>query len=681
MWLCATGVTVVLLILAAVPSVRTAQQAAEDTVTIGGDGTAVTGLRAATQFIEWKDRLVIYQVAVAGDEGAPVPPGLSRLPAAGETAISPALAEQAGKDPLLRSLIPGTVVATIGEEGLISPSDLRLYVGVEPEVLASQGRQPVYDFGAPREFILTNPILPALAALTALLFVFVPVAVIMMSALGQVSTRRGAQLRALHLLGASRRFSRLAVSVDAITAAAAGAVAGLVAVLVLRSFATGVPFLKVRWWPNSVSWPWPYLVLAVLVPPVLAVVSAATSRPTEDRPRRRWTGRFRFWPFAVGIVLLVVTFGQRVDGSLGTTVAVAAAIALLALGAPAAAQALAGSTARRLIDARSTAVHLAAARVVRGPVPARRAMTVITAVVVLGAAVAPLVAQAAPTDRGAAVANERLDRVVVRLEQLPPGTDLSFLTAIDGVLGATAGVTDDEGTVNYAMPCEMLRRFEGPVRDCRDGLTVPFGDLSGYAIASLNGIGSETVTVGSPTMQVIGEGPDTGYAIAIGADADTYWAVKAKVNAGVPSAYASANLGGLIGGLTQSFSQVQDWLRLGLLGLLAAAGIALLLGLSEDARARRTFTAGLIALGTPPSALRRAHRTELAIRLGATATVAAVAAIVIATIAATWSNSDPLPASWIATLLLGLATLTATAVIVFPQLTRTSGDLNDIRKD
>lgn len=679
----AAAVTTALLLLAAMPTVRSAQEQAEEAVRIGESG-AVSGLYARLNVIEWRQQFRLEQVVVAGPLGTETPPGLGSLPAPGETVISPALAVAASGDEQLARAIPGEVVAMIGDAGLVSPTDLRMYVGVDVSQLQSVGVEPVYVFGAPREFLTGNPVLPILAGATTLMFVVVPIGVVMTSALAQVAVRRSGQLQSLYALGAPSRLSRLAVSVDAVAAASLGSGLGALAVVSLRQVVHGVPFLGVSWWPDTVSWSPGAFVAALLVAPLLALASAATSRISGrfDHTGSRRISLARTVPIVVGLVVLLATVGQRVDGSLPAAAAATVAITLLTIGVPLAAQDLAGWVARRLIGARSVSVHLGSSRVARGPVPARRVTTVIAAVVVLGAAAAPLVAQAAPTDRDAVAANARLGRVVVEVSQLPNGADLGFLR-VDGVLAVAAGEATKQ-QMTFAMPCRTLERFEGVDRDCADGIKVAFGELSGLVRASLGGFDPTWQVRVAPNSSTIVAGAAAGVggaALVLVEDESAYWTIRAAINDRFPQSFAEANLGGLLGGVSQSFARLQLWLRVGLITLLASAGIAFLMSMSEDARSRRSQTAGLVAAGAPPAVLRTAHRVELATRLGSTTVVATIIAITIAVIAASWTGADPLPAGWMTSLLLALTGLTAATTALVPRLSRTAGTLDELRKD
>jgi hypothetical protein len=62
---------------------------------------------------------------------APVPPGLSAIPASGEMVVSPALKRllDAPEGTLLKERLSARVVGTIGDEGLLGPSELAYYAG------------------------------------------------------------------------------------------------------------------------------------------------------------------------------------------------------------------------------------------------------------------------------------------------------------------------------------------------------------------------------------------------------------------------------------------------------------------------------------------------------------------------------------------------------------------------
>ena len=108
-------------------------------------GTSLTaGYRATPDAELWNYGNDVYRgqtierldVARLGP-GAPVPPGVSRLPGAGEYYASPALAALIRSVPAdeLGDRFPGHLAGTIGDSALTGPDELVIYVGYQPAQL------------------------------------------------------------------------------------------------------------------------------------------------------------------------------------------------------------------------------------------------------------------------------------------------------------------------------------------------------------------------------------------------------------------------------------------------------------------------------------------------------------------------------------------------------------------
>src|SRR5262249_1070709 len=111
-------------------------------------GQAVTSsYRSARDAELWNYSNDIYQgqtierldVAALGPD-APVPPGISKLPSAGQYYASPALAALLRTVPAgqLGDRFPGTLAGTIGQRALTGPDELVVYVGYTPAQLATR---------------------------------------------------------------------------------------------------------------------------------------------------------------------------------------------------------------------------------------------------------------------------------------------------------------------------------------------------------------------------------------------------------------------------------------------------------------------------------------------------------------------------------------------------------------
>ena len=86
----------------------------------------------------WVPTRGLTRLAVAAlGADAPVPPGISKLPAAGQYYASPALAALLRTVPAdqLGDRFPGTLIGTIGDAGLTGPGQLVVYLGYTPQAL------------------------------------------------------------------------------------------------------------------------------------------------------------------------------------------------------------------------------------------------------------------------------------------------------------------------------------------------------------------------------------------------------------------------------------------------------------------------------------------------------------------------------------------------------------------
>jgi len=99
-----------------------------------GSSTHTCGLLGTAVIDTWRGHPLDRQLV--SDPGAPPPPGIRRVPRAGQVVLSPALLElyRDPKNALLRSRLPGTVIETIGKEGLLQPDELLAYVGTSAHV-------------------------------------------------------------------------------------------------------------------------------------------------------------------------------------------------------------------------------------------------------------------------------------------------------------------------------------------------------------------------------------------------------------------------------------------------------------------------------------------------------------------------------------------------------------------
>ncbi|MCM6775363.1 hypothetical protein NDR87_16205 [Nocardia sp. CDC159] len=263
----------------------------------------------------------VYRIAAAGSN-APVPPGLSRLPAPGELVVSPAVARAfaSSRGAAFRAHIPGTVIGEIGRAGLVETDSFEVYAGAPlAELAAEPGVMPIYGFGLPIDdsqwtFQVRAVLAVAAAALLASLLIFV------IAAARMGAVQRDRRLAALRLLGLEAHRVRRVAAGEALIGAVAGLIlgAGLFlayrpAIADIRVHGTGLSEVDLIP-PLAAVGP-----IALLIP-VLAVAATifglrrtaieplGVVRQSEPMRRRTW---WRFAILGAGVVLMLSTLRQE----------------------------------------------------------------------------------------------------------------------------------------------------------------------------------------------------------------------------------------------------------------------------------------------------------------------------------------------------------------------------------
>ncbi|MFI5529180.1 FtsX-like permease family protein [Kitasatospora sp. NPDC051853] len=259
-------------------------------------------------FGAWHDARVT-RVLVTRSENAPLPPGVSRLPGPGEVLLSPAAAELASRDVDFKSLLEGTSIGEIGPAGLLGPSELYAYVGVQREQMGRPAEGRGWGgSGADEEVKAQFGNVPFELAL----IIVAPMAIYLNVCSRLSAATRTRRYAALRLLGLPRRqVLRLA----ALESAAAGLLGGLLGIagygLANRLLGpSGV--LGFTWYPSASELPTAGAVAALVLITLSAALigaqgtSRALARPVEarfdtaDKEPRWWYGV----PFVLGLGLI-----------------------------------------------------------------------------------------------------------------------------------------------------------------------------------------------------------------------------------------------------------------------------------------------------------------------------------------------------------------------------------------
>ena len=273
-------------------------------------------------------------VAAAGP-GAPIPPGMSRLPGPGQYFASPELVSLLRSQPAneLRDRYPGRLVGTIGGAGLPSPNSLIIVVGHSVGQLSKQpaaieigaihrglancyGCQSAVGSGPVLEFILVG------GAVALVL----PVLILIATASRLSAVRREERFASMRLVGATPRQISTISAVEAVIAALAGVVLGFGLFFAVRPLLYHVPFTGAPLAQGDLSLHAVDILIAVVGVPIAAVVSARLAlRRVQISPlgvtrrvRKRPPGIARIVPLLAGIAFLAYFDAAGKPGAIGS---------------------------------------------------------------------------------------------------------------------------------------------------------------------------------------------------------------------------------------------------------------------------------------------------------------------------------------------------------------------------
>ena len=270
----------------------------------------------------------IERLDIAGlGPAAPVPPGIAKLPAAGQYYASPALAALIRSVPRdeLGDRFPGKLAGIIGQQALTGPTELVIYVGYAPTKLA--GLPATILVGhiatAPGRQIWTH-YFRDLFVVGAIAFVF-PILILVATATRLAAARREERFAALRLVGATSRQIGVIASVDAAVGALLGALIGIAIFQLLQPTLADTAITSARYFADEVT-PTAAGYLAVLIGvPLLSAVWAALSlqrvrisplgvtRRMTPPPPRAWS----LIPLVIGIALVLAGVAETNRAAIG----------------------------------------------------------------------------------------------------------------------------------------------------------------------------------------------------------------------------------------------------------------------------------------------------------------------------------------------------------------------------
>jgi hypothetical protein len=347
----------------------------------------------------FKGRTIERLDVAALGPGAPVPPGISRLPGSGEYDASPALSALLRSTPRdqLGDRFPGSQIGTIGQRALAGPEDLVVFVGHSPAELAKvSGTFRVDTIATAPGKQVWSPYFRDAFVVGAVAFVF-PILILIGTATRLAAARREERFAALRLVGATPRQISVVASVDAIVGALFGTVLGIGIFLLARPALTATAVTSARYFSNDVT---PtalgYVAVLVGVPVASAIASLLSLRRVRISPlgvtRRATPPAPRVWrllPLLLGIVLFVFGLAITTPRSIGAPAFPGLILILIGLvvGGPW----LTTQAARLLArSVRGASALLAARRLADNPKAAFRTVSGLVLAVFLGTVVAGL---------------------------------------------------------------------------------------------------------------------------------------------------------------------------------------------------------------------------------------------------------------------------------------------------
>ncbi|MER5702477.1 ABC transporter permease [Micromonospora sp. NPDC002296] len=652
------GVGVAMLLLAAaVPGALDARAARDDAREDGAGrpelAAAANTLLVAPVYTEFRERPVRGRIIRPEGPAAPLPPGVPRLPAAGEVVVSPALREliDSPDGPLFAPRLGGArVTGTIGAQGLTGPHELAFYLGSDTLIGDRAQRIDRFGGGPPSEEF--SPVLMVLVVV-AFVVLLLPVVVFVGAAVRFGGDRRDRRLAALRLLGADAGMIRRIAAGEAAAGAVLGLAVGGALFAAGRQLAPLLTLQNVSVYASDLRPSLPLVAAVTVLVPVLAVlVALVAQRRVVVEPlgvsRQGTTARRRLWwrlllP-AAGLALLypLTGVGERTAGSDDYQVAAGAVLVLIGT-----------------VTLLPWLIDLVVGRLRGGPVPWQLAVrrlqldSATSARLVNGVAVAVAgsiglqMLVAGVEDRFTTRTGQDTSRAqaYVWFADLPdPGAALTRLAA-------APGVTSSVGTLATAAIGERK-----PGTDARPIAEVRIGDCA--ALAEFARLGScadgDVFLAEGPPGEQFGPMPVPGTRMAVGAN-EIPWTVPARtrtvpampgpvggVRSGllvtpgaadasrwtglraealvsidpsdpdalerVRNAAAEVDLRATVSTLTDvtqstQYVNVKRGLAVGLVVTLLLLGTSMLVGVLEQLRERRRLLAMLVAVGTPRSTL------------------------------------------------------------------------------
>ncbi|MBD3011105.1 ABC transporter permease [Streptomyces sp. 5-10] len=262
-------------------------------------------LRLANAGTTYRDQDINGMVMAPDGKGTPpVPPGIDRIPAAGEMWVSPALKDLLDSDEgkLLRDRFPYRTIGVIGDSGLSGPAELTYYAGISQKAFGHVNSQYHIDHWGTEKQGKDEPLDPALLLLIIVgcVVLLLPVLIFIATAARFGGERRDRRLAALRLVGADIHMTRRIAAGESLFGSLLGLAVGTGLFLLAREIIGSIEIWDISFFTSDIVPSAPLaLVIAAAVPASAVMVTLIALRGIAIEPlgvvRNAKPKRRRLW--------------------------------------------------------------------------------------------------------------------------------------------------------------------------------------------------------------------------------------------------------------------------------------------------------------------------------------------------------------------------------------------------
>ncbi|MBT2441101.1 ABC transporter permease [Streptomyces sp. ISL-36] len=425
-------------------------------------------------------------VALPKSGTPPVPPGIDRLPGAGEVIVSPRLREVLEAEPGIAGLLPGKVTGTISPEGLAGPDDLYAYIGSTHAQIPNGDRVDYFGSRYADSQVVEESTLDILR-FTLGCVVLLPLAVFLSVCARLSAESRARRLAALRLVGLSVKDTLRVNAGETVAAAFLGAVLGVAGYFLFNEFMAGIGLPGLHWYPADGRPTASTLAVCLVACPALAwfvgrhhareaALSPLNIRRTGQRKPPKKYGTLLLLPGlgVIGAYCALSIMGRDPSGGSANTVLVPAAVLLTGAGLVFGLAPITSWLARRLAGSvRSLPLALAMRRTEVEPGSSLRVVTGLVLLVYATSLTQGVLIELSQVSRNTSPVQE----YSLRLTELSPQQQ-EKLTRLEGVrahaIGASSWVRLDDDFYDRSISaavgtCAQLAAFAQSTRGCVDG--------------------------------------------------------------------------------------------------------------------------------------------------------------------------------------------------------------------